>query len=96
MRLRGKGNLTIPWRMAGQQRHLDDAVDSDQKVVNQELAPFRYGRSELSGRLGSPRDLAIVLTLPEVHGLNTKHSTMNHKPCTWNPKPPTLNPKSKP
>jgi len=29
-RLHGKGNSTLPWRKAGQPRHLVDVVDSDQ------------------------------------------------------------------
>ena len=30
IRLHGKGNLKLPWRKAGQPRHLVDVVDSDQ------------------------------------------------------------------
>ena len=30
IRLHGKGNSKLPWRKAGQPRHLVDVVDSDQ------------------------------------------------------------------
>ena len=35
MRLHGTGNSKLPWRKAGLPRHLDDVVNSDQKVVNE-------------------------------------------------------------
>ena len=38
IRLHGKGNSRVPWRKAGQPRHLIDVVDSDQWVVNKELS----------------------------------------------------------
>jgi len=39
IRLHGKENSKLPWRKAGQPRHLVDVVDSDQWVVNKELSP---------------------------------------------------------
>ena len=38
IRLHGKGNSKLPWRKAGQPRHLVDAVGSDQKVVIKKLS----------------------------------------------------------
>ena len=38
IRLYGKGNSKLPWRKAGQRRHLVDVVDSDQQVVNEEVS----------------------------------------------------------
>ena len=49
VRLHGKGNSELPWRKAGQQRHLVDVVDSDQYVVNKELSLCGRGGADLPG-----------------------------------------------
>ena len=39
IRLHGKGNSKLPWRKAGQPKHLVDVEDLDQERVKKELSP---------------------------------------------------------
>ena len=70
--LHEKGNSKLPWRTAGQPRHLVDVVDSDQWVVNRSLSlsgrccKARSQRGLIFRRLG-PRFITS-LKAPEAEG----------------------------